>query len=72
MWAAAASLAISILRSAFALFRTRQEQAIVELALRQRLAAYAHRQPKPRLSLLDRAFWVACRASGCEPLHGLE
>ena len=59
MWAAAASLAISILRSVFALFRTRQEQAIVELALRQQLATYAHRQAKPRLSPLDRAFWVA-------------
>jgi len=50
---------IWILRSALALFRSREEQAIVELALRQPLAAYAHERPRPRLSPLDRAFWVA-------------
>jgi len=42
-----------------ALFRSRQNQAIVELALRQQLAVFAHRHPRPRLSPLDRAFWVA-------------
>ena len=42
-----------------ALFRCRSEQAVVELALRQQLATYAHKQTKPRLTLLDRAFWVA-------------
>jgi hypothetical protein len=42
MWPAA-SLAISILRSVLALFRGRQEQAIVELALRQQLAVYVRR-----------------------------
>ena len=42
-----------------ALFRCRSEQAIVELALRQQLATYAHKQTKPRLAPLDRAFWVA-------------
>ena len=47
---AAASLAIAILRSVLALFRSRQEQAVVELALRQQLAVYAHRHPRPRLS----------------------
>jgi putative transposase len=56
---AGATLAISILRSVLALFRSRQEQAVVELALRQQLATYAHRHPRPRLSRLDRAFWVA-------------
>jgi len=58
MWAAA-SLAIVILRSVLALFRSREHQAIVELALRQQLAVLAHRHPRPRLSPLDRAFWVA-------------
>jgi hypothetical protein len=48
-----------LLRCVLAFFRTRQEQAIVELALRQQLAAYAQRRPKPRLTSLDRAFWVA-------------
>lgn len=32
---------------------------MVELALRQQLAIYAHRNPRPRLSSFDRAFWVA-------------
>ena len=49
----------SIVRSAIALFRSRESQAIVELALRQQLAIYVHRHPRPRLSPLDRAFWVA-------------
>ena len=42
-----------------AFFRARREQAIVELALRQQLAAYAQARPRPRLTSLDRAFWVA-------------
>jgi hypothetical protein len=58
MWAAAA-LALSILRSALALFRSRRDQALVELVLRQQLEVYARRQRRPRLSPLDRAFWVA-------------
>jgi len=51
--------AISILRSARALFRSREDQAIVELALRQQLAVYAQDRPRPRMSPLDRTFWVA-------------
>ncbi len=50
--------AISLLRCLLALFRNRQDQAIVELALRQQLAVYAQSGPRPRLSPLDRAFWV--------------
>jgi hypothetical protein len=45
-------LAISILRSVLALFRSREEQAIVELALRQQLAVYARDRSRPRLSPL--------------------
>jgi putative transposase len=52
-------LMASVLRSALALFRSRENQALVELALRQQLAVYVHRHPRPRLSPLDRAFWVA-------------
>ncbi len=37
----------TVIRSLFALFRSRQEQAIVELALRQQLAVYTQRQPRP-------------------------
>ena len=40
-------------------FRNREYQAIVELALRQQLSVYAQGRPRPRLSPLDRAFWVA-------------
>jgi transposase InsO family protein len=49
----------ALLRSALAFFRSRNEQAIVELALRQQLATYAQTGSKPRLTPLDRAFWVA-------------
>jgi transposase InsO family protein len=52
-------LLTSIVRSIPALFRNRQDQAIVELALRQQLAVYAHQDQRPRISPLDRAFWVA-------------
>jgi putative transposase len=58
MWAVA-TLVLSILRSVLALFRSRQDQALVELALRQQLEVYARRHRRPRLSPLDRAFWVA-------------
>jgi putative transposase len=54
-----ARLLFAFFLSVPALFRSREEQAIVELALRQQLAVYVHRQPRPRLSPLDRAFWVA-------------
>jgi hypothetical protein len=42
--------------SLLALFRTRREQAIVELALRQQLATYVRKQPRPRLTAADRGF----------------
>jgi transposase InsO family protein len=58
MWTVA-TLALSILRSFLALLRGRRDQALVELALRQQLEVYARRQRRPRLSPLDRAFWVA-------------
>jgi transposase InsO family protein len=53
------TLVVSILRSIPALFRSREEQAVVELALRQQLSLYAQKRPRPRLSPLDRTFWVA-------------
>ncbi len=52
------NVVVSILRSIPALFRSREEQAIVELALRQQLAVYAQDRPRPRISPFDRAFWV--------------
>jgi hypothetical protein len=46
----ALDILIAVLRSLLALLRSRQEQAVVELALRQQLAVYARGQPRPRLS----------------------
>ncbi len=49
----------ALVRSVLALFRSRREQATVELALRQQLAVYAEKRSRPKISPLDRAFWVA-------------
>lgn len=49
----------ALFRSVRALFRSRTEQALVELALRQQLAVYAHRHSRPRLRPVDRAFGLA-------------
>ena len=42
-----------------AFFRSHREQAIVNVALQQQLAVYAHDRPRPQLSPFDRTFWVA-------------
>ncbi len=47
-----------LLRCAPAFFRTRNDQAIVELALRQQLATFALKGSKPRITAVDRTFWV--------------
>ena len=52
-------LATTLLRCIPAFFRCRSEQALVELALRQQLATYSQRGPKPRIIPVDRAFWVS-------------
>jgi transposase InsO family protein len=49
----------ALLRCALAFFRSRNEQAIVELALRQQLATFAQTGSKSKLTPVDRAFWVA-------------
>ena len=41
--------AILVLRCALAFFRSRNQQAIVELALRQQLVTYAQKQSKPNM-----------------------
>jgi transposase InsO family protein len=51
----------ALLYAVLALFRGRSEQAVVELALRQQLAVYAQRRPRPRLTAMDRAFWLTLR-----------
>jgi hypothetical protein len=50
--------AMLLLRSLPALFRGRANQAMVELALRQQLATYSYKGSRPRITSLDRAFWV--------------
>ncbi len=51
------NLSLTLIHSVLALFGSREEQAIVELALRQQLTIYAQDRPR-RLSPLDRTFWV--------------
>src|SRR5256712_11831498 len=38
--------------------RTRRELALENLALRQQLAVWKARQPRPRLTAIDRLFWI--------------
>src|SRR2546427_3444233 len=38
--------------------RTHRELALENLALRQQLAVWKARQPRPRLTAMDRIFWV--------------
>jgi transposase InsO family protein len=51
-------LATTLLRCIPAFFRSRSKQALVELALRQQLATYTQKEPEPRITPADRAFWV--------------
>ncbi len=51
-------LVMLLLRCIPAFLRGRNNQAIVELALRQQLATFALNGPKPRITSVDRAFWV--------------
>jgi hypothetical protein len=51
--------ALLALRVLPALLRSQSEQGIVELVLPQQLATYAASRPRPRLTPVDRAFWVA-------------
>jgi putative transposase len=45
-------------RCAPALTRSQGEQAVVEFALRQQLATYSQKKVRPRITPLDRVFWV--------------
>ncbi len=44
-----------------AVFRSRAELAIENLALRQQLAVLKARKPRPRLNFMDRVFWISLR-----------
>ena len=50
-------------RALRAIFRTREELLIENLALRQQVAALKKERPRPALDDFDRAFWVALRTS---------
>ena len=58
MWALF-NLTWALLRCSLAFLRRRNEQVIVELALRQQLTTFAQSGSKRRLTPLDRAFWIA-------------
>ena len=50
--------AMLFLRCVPAFFRSRNKQTLVELALRQQLATYAQKRPRPRITPVDRSFWI--------------
>src|SRR5437879_7404112 len=47
-----------LLRTFRSVVRTRRELALEDLALRQQLAVWKARQPRPRLTEMDRIFWI--------------
>src|SRR5882724_974330 len=47
-----------LLRTLRSAVRTRRELALENLALRQQLAVWKARQPRPRLTEMDRIFWI--------------
>ena len=53
------SLISALFRCGAAFFRSRSQQAVVELALRQQLATYTQTRSKPKLTSLGRTFWIA-------------
>src|SRR5204862_3334184 len=50
-----------LLRTFRSAVRTRRELALENLALRQQLAVWKARQPRPRLTEMDRIFWIVLR-----------
>src|SRR5687767_9735740 len=49
-------------------FRTRRELALENLALRQQVAVWKVRQPRPQLTATDRLFW-GCAVEAVEELR---
>jgi transposase InsO family protein len=54
-------LIVIVFHAVRALFRSRSELAFENLALRQQVAVLKAKRSRPRLSIMDRAFWVALR-----------
>ena len=56
------SLVIAVITYIRAFFVTRHRLALEAAALRQQLAVFKRKQPRPRLSRVDRLFWTTCGA----------
>ncbi len=52
--------------------RTHHELALENLALRQQLAVWKAREPRPRLTEMDRIFWVLLSRLWTSWLHSLQ
>jgi hypothetical protein len=50
-------------RTVRVLFRSRADLALENLALRQQVAVLEQQRPRPSLTAMDRAFWVALQES---------
>jgi hypothetical protein len=61
MYQAIARLFIIVLKVIRILFKTKDDLVTENLALRQQLAAFKTKKIKPKLSDMDRSFWVALR-----------
>ena len=51
-------LAKTCLQTLRTLFQTRKDLVLEHLALRQQLSIYVQKEPKPRMDLPDKLFWV--------------
>jgi hypothetical protein len=49
---------LTFISSLVSIFKLRQDLTLENLALRQQLAIYQRRQPRPRLRPRDRLFWI--------------
>src|SRR5437879_6226021 len=58
MWPVMVRWLGTLLRTFRSAVRTRRELALENLALRQQLAVWQARQPRPRLTKMDRIFWI--------------
>jgi len=61
-----------LLRTFRSAVRTRRELALENLALRQQLAVWKARQPRPRLTEMDRIFWVFLSSLWTSWRHSLQ
>ena len=55
------SLLVPMMAYILAFFLTRHRLALESVALRQQLAVFKRKQPRPRLNPLDRLLWVELR-----------